>query len=119
MDGRGSTRWSASGLLYSRIAAGALSLTFAGILWATIEKDGSPFRSSLLTPWMVTTLIDFYLSYLVLLLWVFTRETPLKAIAWSLYLCCLGSVAVWSYVLYVLLTLRAGDPLSKFWLGGR
>lgn len=60
-----------------------LAATFAVILFVTIQKDGSPFRSELLTPWMNTTLVDFYLVMSVVWGWICVRErTTVAKVLW-------------------------------------
>ena len=61
-------------LLAARALSLCLSVAFAALLIYTIAVDGSPFRASLLTPWMSTTLVDYYLSCAPLYAVVFLRE---------------------------------------------
>jgi len=37
-----------------------------GTLVYTCATDGSPFRPELLTPWMVATLVDFYVNVIAI-----------------------------------------------------
>lgn len=110
-------RVSALALAAARAFSLAAATGFAALLWYTIELDGHPFRSSLLTPWMNTTLVDFYLNWLVIAAWQITREPPATALAFVVFTACLGSCATWLYVLFVLLQMRAGDSMAVFWLG--
>jgi hypothetical protein len=72
----------------------------------------------LLTPWMNTTLVDFYLNVLLLCCWVFARErSAAAALLWCIFLAGLGSFASWAYVTVVLLRLRPGDPVTKILTG--
>ena len=108
-------RFTAGGLLCLRVLAVSLFLFFTALLIYTCATDGSPFRSSLLTPWMVTTLFDYYISLLPSIGLAVYRErrTPLLAGLLAIYVCCLGSSALWSYLLFVSLRLRPGDPVTK------
>ena len=67
-------RFTAFSLLLLRSFSAFFFLLFSIILTYTCATDGSPFRSSLLTPWMSTTLVDFYLVLLPLLLLVCLRH---------------------------------------------
>ena len=111
----GVPRFSAPALLALRAMAALLSLLFTAQLARTIQIDGSPFRSALLTPWMVTTLIDFYLVLLPLLLLVLVRHraSPVAGALVCLFLCCLGTSATWAYLFFVFGSLRAGDPITR------
>lgn len=101
-----------------QVGSAALCLSFATLLIWTIQTDGSPFRSSLLTPWMNTTLVDFYLVMTVVWCWICIREASLAAkVFWIVALFCLGSVSTWFYVWQIAVRLRAGDPLSKLVMG--
>ena len=113
---------SAASLSVARLAASALAFLFFVVLCVTIGVDGSPFRSSLLTPWMNATLVDFYLNTLVICIWVWLREAPRlgrgPAALVIIYLLCLGSFATWSYIAHLLwLRTRPGDSLAKIVLG--
>ena len=105
-----------STLLYSRIFAAFASIGFAGLLVYTIVTDGSPFRLSLLTPWMSTTLVDYYLSLLPLYIVIYNRESRIAGTAvgilWVIICASLGACAIWAYVFYLLLRVRPGTPLS-------
>jgi hypothetical protein len=103
-------------LLLLRILSAALSVSFAILLFITIDREGSPFYWSVLeAKWMRTTLVDYYLTLAPLCLFAGWRErrNPMWAAATILYFCCLGSTAVWSYVFLVFSRLRAGDAVSK------
>ena len=108
-------RFTPAALLALRALSLCCCLLFTAILAYTCATDGSPFRSALLTPWMSTTLVDYYLTQAPLLLLVALRHrrSPATAALTALYLCCLGSSAVWSYLLLVLLRLRAGDSVAR------
>ena len=107
-------KFTSTSLLALRLLAAICFLFFTILLTYTCLTDGHPFRSSLLTPWMVTTLWDYYLTQLPFLLLCCYRErrSPAWAALTSLYFVCLGSSAVWSYVLLVLLRMRPTDPIS-------
>lgn len=109
-------RFTPTTLLVSKVASGVLSISFFIILCITIQTDGSPFRSELLIPWMKTTLVDYYLTLLPTLIWACFRERASipRQIFVSLFLCCLGSFAVWLYIYIILATrIKSGDLVSK------
>ncbi|GMY29649.1 hypothetical protein FCV25MIE_24891, partial [Fagus crenata] len=49
-----------------RIIFSALGCLMLGTLVYTLLIDGSPFHKELLTPWMIATLIDFYINVVAL-----------------------------------------------------
>ncbi|KAG6776248.1 hypothetical protein POTOM_019754 [Populus tomentosa] len=55
-----------SAVMSARIAFSVLGFLMLGTLIYTLLTDGSPFRKELLTPWMVATLIDFYINVVAL-----------------------------------------------------
>ncbi|KAG6774387.1 hypothetical protein POTOM_021740 [Populus tomentosa] len=55
-----------SAVMSTRIAFSVLGFLMLGTLIYTLLSDGSPFRKELLTPWMVATLIDFYINVVAL-----------------------------------------------------
>ena len=109
---------SASFVRALQLGSAAISLAFAALLIYTIQTDGSPFRSSLLTPWMVTTIFDFYFVMSVVWGWICIRERSLGVkLFWIVALFCLGTVSTWFYVWTIAIRLRPGDPLSKLVMG--
>jgi len=65
-------------------------------------------------PWMRATLWDFYALILVLLLWVYYKESSivLKGV-WTVLFVGLGSIAVTAYVLLQLFRLKKGEGLDR------
>jgi hypothetical protein len=108
-------RFTATTLLALRTLSVIICIFFTSQLVYTIQTDGSPFRSSLLTPWMVTTLYDFYLVLLPLLFLVLVRHrgNVLVGAAACVFLCCLGTSATWGYLFFVFSSLRPGDPITR------
>ncbi|KAG6578859.1 hypothetical protein SDJN03_23307, partial [Cucurbita argyrosperma subsp. sororia] len=54
-------------------------------------SDGWPFRKEIFTPWMVTTLIDYFILVTVLSIWMFYKEESwLTAIFWIVLVQTLG-----------------------------
>ncbi|KAF6171009.1 hypothetical protein GIB67_028570 [Kingdonia uniflora] len=57
----------------------------------TLFIDGSPFRKELLYQWMVTTLIDFYITVVPIAAWVAYKEPSwINAGIWIVLLVCFG-----------------------------
>ena len=136
---RNTPHFSALWLSILRTVSCALACFFFCVLAYTCWVHGSPFRSELLIPWMVTTLIDYYLTLLpvcvpplklppknflhtsnspssphsLLLVAYRHRSSPIVAACVCLYMCCLGSFAVWSYICLVFCLLRPGDAVSR------
>ena len=64
-------------------------------------------------PWMRATLWDFYANILVLLLWVYYKESSIivKGV-WTMLFVMLGSIGVIGYVLLQLVRLKEGEGLK-------
>lgn len=76
----------------------------------TICTDGLPFRKELLTPWMVATLVDFYINVVPLAAWVLYRESSwLSAILWIILLVCFGSITTCAYIVMQFLKLTSSQ----------
>lgn len=65
----------------------------------TLITDGTPLRTELLTPWMVATLVDFYINILAIGAWVVYKEAKwISAFVWLVLLVCLGSITTCGYI---------------------
>lgn len=94
----------------------------AVFLWVTYVVIDTSYQSNLFKewdylmgiPWMQATLWDFYANILVLLIWVYYKESSiaLKAL-WTVLFITLGSIAVTGYVLLQLFKLKTGEGLEK------
>lgn len=101
-----------------RWLSAAMSVAFAAVLAYTIAIDGSPFRSGILTPWLTTTIVDYYWTSAVVYLWIYLRESSLlRALLWMTACFCGGSVVVWLYVWLALRRVTPGTPLAALLLG--
>uniref|UniRef100_A0A6N2NM16 Transmembrane protein n=1 Tax=Salix viminalis TaxID=40686 RepID=A0A6N2NM16_SALVM len=101
-----------SAVMSARIAFGALGFLMLGTLIYTLLTDGSPFRKELLTPWMVATLIDFYINVVALSVWVSYKESSwISGFLWILLLICFGSITTCAYVVKQLVQLTSQDPV--------
>lgn len=93
-------------------------LLTAVFIWVTYVVIDTSYQSNLFAewdylmaiPWMKATLWDFYANILVLLLWVYYRETNIVAKGiWTILFFTLGSIAVSGYVLLQLFRLKPGQ----------
>nr|XP_034931238.1 uncharacterized protein LOC118061783 [Populus alba]XP_034931239.1 uncharacterized protein LOC118061783 [Populus alba]XP_034931240.1 uncharacterized protein LOC118061783 [Populus alba]XP_034931241.1 uncharacterized protein LOC118061783 [Populus alba]XP_034931242.1 uncharacterized protein LOC118061783 [Populus alba] len=101
-----------SAVMSARIAFSVLGFLMLGTLIFTLLTDGSPFRKELLTPWMVATLIDFYINVVALSVWVAYKESSLiSGFLWILLLICFGSITTCAYVVKQLVQLTSQDPV--------
>ncbi|KAJ6920320.1 hypothetical protein NC651_014042 [Populus alba x Populus x berolinensis] len=101
-----------SAVMSARIAFSVLGFLMLGTLIYTLLTDGSPFRKELLTPWMVATLIDFYINVVALSVWVAYKESSLiSGFLWILLLICFGSITTCAYVVKQLVQLTSQDPV--------
>ncbi|VAI89594.1 unnamed protein product [Triticum turgidum subsp. durum] len=77
-------------VVYKAVFA-ALGCLMVGTLVYTCITDGSPFRTKLLTPWMVTTLVDLYVNIAAISTWVVYKEGNwITSIFWVVLLICFG-----------------------------
>lgn len=95
----------------ARIIFTALGFLMLGTLVYVGITDDSPL-SDILTPWMVATLIDFYINVVALSVWVAYKESSwIRALVWIILLACFGSTATCAYIVWQLRHLSSQDPL--------
>ncbi|KAJ3692015.1 hypothetical protein LUZ60_012365 [Juncus effusus] len=98
-------------LVMYRILFSVLGCFMVATLVYTTITDGSPFRLELLTPWMITTLVDFYVNVAALSVWVFYKESNwISSVIWILLLICFGSAATCAYIVKKLFEISSEDP---------
>ncbi|KAL5560092.1 hypothetical protein UlMin_036303 [Ulmus minor] len=96
----------------ARVIFSALGCLMLATLLYTILTDGSPFRKELFTPWLTVTVIDIYINFIILSVWVAYKESSLiSAVIWITLLICLGSVTTCVYIVRELFQLTSQDPL--------
>ncbi|XP_052189230.1 uncharacterized protein LOC127799331 isoform X2 [Diospyros lotus] len=85
----------------------------AATLIYTVSVDGSPFRVDLLNPWMVATLIDFYINVVALGAWVSYKESSwFSSSLWIVLLICFGSITTCCYIVFQFLKLSAEESVQ-------
>ncbi|KAH6827889.1 hypothetical protein C2S53_016435 [Perilla frutescens var. hirtella] len=78
----------------------------------TIATDGLPFRKELFTPWMVATLVDFYINILAIGAWIVYKESNwIWSVIWIVLLICLGSITTCAYIVVQFLKLTPQESL--------
>jgi hypothetical protein len=98
-------------LVLYRILFAALGCFMVATLIYTTVTDGSPFRVELLTPWMIATLIDFYVNVTALSVWVVYKESScVTSVIWIVLLVCFGSAATCAYIVTKLIEISNQDP---------
>ncbi|XP_057521933.1 uncharacterized protein LOC130802036 isoform X3 [Amaranthus tricolor] len=119
-DNRKDVSWSFCQLVTAKIFFIALGCLMLGTLLYTIIVYGSPFNKEVLTPWMVATLIDFYINVSALSVWVSYKESSwFTAVIWKVLLICFGSIATCAYVARQLFSLSPHDPMYLVLLNKR
>ncbi|KAG8633365.1 uncharacterized protein LOC110606891 isoform X2 [Manihot esculenta] len=99
-------------VVVARIAFSSLGCLMLGTLIYTSVTDGSPFRKEVFTPWMVATLVDFYINVVSISVWFVYKESSwIHSLLWITLLVCVGSVATCAYIVIQLLQLASQDPL--------
>ncbi|KAL2894400.1 DNA mismatch repair protein Msh6 [Bienertia sinuspersici] len=90
----------------------ALGCLMLGMLLYTILTYGSPFNKEILKPWLIATLIDFYINVAILSVWVCYKEPNWYTTSiWILLLICFGSIVTCGYIVWQLLLLSSHDPV--------
>ncbi|XP_022134045.1 uncharacterized protein LOC111006414 [Momordica charantia] len=98
-----------SDIMIAKIVFGALGCLMA-VIMAYLFSDGSPFRKELYTPWMVATLVDFYINGTALSVWMFYKEESwLTAIFIALFI-IFGSASSFPFIVKELFKLNSEDP---------
>lgn len=96
----------------ARVIFGVLGCLMLGTLIYTLIVDGSPFRAELYTPWVVATLIDFYINVVALSVWVAYKESRwMITFLWILFLVCFGSITTCVYIVRQLFYLSPDQPI--------
>ncbi|KAK9080536.1 hypothetical protein SSX86_000294 [Deinandra increscens subsp. villosa] len=99
-------------VITARVIFVVLGCLMLGTLLYTLIVDGSPFRSELYTPWVVATLIDFYINVVALSVWIAYKESSwMNAFLWILFLVCFGSITTCVYILRQLFYLSSDKPV--------
>ncbi|CAJ1976877.1 unnamed protein product [Sphenostylis stenocarpa] len=100
-----------SSVVILRILFIILGAVMLGTLVYTLITDGSPFRTELLTPWLVATLVDFYFNVVALAVWVAYKESSwISAVLWIILLICFGSITTCFYIAWQLFQISGEDP---------
>ncbi|XP_042016768.1 uncharacterized protein LOC121764808 [Salvia splendens] len=82
-------------------------VTTATVIY-TLVTDGLPFRKEIYAPWMVSSLVDFYINIIAIGMWIIYKESNwISSLIWMVLLICFGSIAT---CLYVVLQLRKLTP---------
>ncbi|XP_076901503.1 uncharacterized protein LOC143555922 isoform X2 [Bidens hawaiensis] len=99
-------------VITARVIFAVLGCLMLGTLLYTLIVDGSPFRSELYTPWVVATLIDFYINVVAISVWVAYKESSwINAFLWILFLICFGSITTCAYIVRQLFYLSSDQPI--------
>ncbi|XP_031742784.1 uncharacterized protein LOC101218847 isoform X2 [Cucumis sativus] len=99
-----------SNIMIARIVFGAMSCLMVVTL-AYLFSDGSPFNKDLYTPWLVATLIDFYINGTAISVWMFYKEESwLTAFIWIVLFIIFGSASSCSFIVKELFKLNSDDP---------
>ncbi|KAL7584530.1 uncharacterized protein LOC111919536 isoform X1 [Lactuca sativa] len=100
-------------VVIARVIFGVLGCLMLGTLLYTLIVDGSPFRAELYTPWIVATLIDFYINVVALSVWIAYKESSwISALLWIVFLVCCGSITTCVYIVKQLFYLSPDQPIS-------
>ncbi|KAI3680244.1 hypothetical protein L2E82_50469 [Cichorium intybus] len=100
-------------VVIARVIFGVLGSLMLGTLLYTLIVDGSPFRAELYYPWMVATLIDFYINVVALCVWIAYKESNwMSALLWIIFIVCFGSITTCVYIVRQLFFLSPDQHVS-------
>jgi hypothetical protein len=90
-------------LLAPIIAVGFAVIVAVGLLSADLGSEG---REILDLAWGRITLLDTYLAFAVVIVWIWVRQSPLAAAALTVGVIVLGSAVIWGFVAWAAWTSR-------------
>lgn len=96
-----------------------LASLIAGVVYALSHGDFSSETSAMTAmPWGLVTIIDLYVGFILLSMWVYWREKAIaKSLAVSLLMMVLGNVITCLYILYAIY--ESGGSMMKLVNGKR
>ena len=98
------------------LVAVCLVAMVGGLAYGFLAGDGfDEVRTLLGSPWFVVSLIDVYVGFILIAIWIAYRDRPLPAALWIVLLFVLGNAVSCLYAL-IALTRCSGD-WRRFWLG--
>ena len=94
-----------------------LTLIMGGIIiWANSQSNFFENAGEVAsTPWGLVTLVDLYIGFIFVAIWMIFREEGVRRIIWLLGLFFLGNLTTAIYILYCIKSSRGN--LSKFFQG--
>lgn len=90
-------------LLAPIVAVGFAAIVVVGLMSADLGSEG---RQILDLAWGRITLLDTYLAFAVVIVWIWVRQTPLAATSLTLGVLVLGAVVIWGFVAWAAWTSR-------------
>ena len=106
-------------IYYLRIVFGSILISMLiATTWASLDR-GIMVALGDLWPdaWFRATLLDAYLGFITVFVWIAYKEQTLAArTLWFVLLMGLGNIAIALYVLLQLRSLRPGDPVERLLL---
>ncbi|KGN46099.1 uncharacterized protein LOC101218608 [Cucumis sativus] len=90
-----------------------LGCTLVTALVYTVATDGSPFRQQILSPLMVVTVIDLYISIVALATWISYKEANwITSTIWIVFLVCFSGITTSAYILWQLWQLSSQESFD-------
>ena len=106
-------------IYYLRIVFGSILISMLiATTWASLDR-GIMVALGDLWPdaWFRATLLDAYLGFITVFVWIAYKERTLAArTLWFVLLMGLGNIAIALYVLLQLRSLQPGDPVERLLL---
>ena len=88
------------------------------IVWANLQSNFFENASEVAgTPWGIVTLVDLYLGFVFIALWIIFREKGFPRVIWLLGLFFLGNLTTALYIIYCIK--EANGNLEVFFIGKR
>nr|XP_043624351.1 uncharacterized protein LOC122595935 [Erigeron canadensis] len=100
-------------MVIAKVIIALLGCYMLGILIYAFMIDGMPFHMEVLTPCMITGLIDIHIHVVVFSVWIIYKESSwISSVFWILSVVCFGSMALCVYIARELLHLSPEQPVS-------
>ncbi|KAK9047922.1 hypothetical protein SSX86_033116, partial [Deinandra increscens subsp. villosa] len=102
-----------SSLLIAKAIVSALGCCMLGLIIYVYITIGFPFYVELLSPCMITLLIDVYNHTVVFSMWIAYKESSwISALSWIVLVVCFSGVGTCVYIVRELFYLSPGQPIS-------
>ncbi|KAM0062689.1 hypothetical protein Hdeb2414_s0003g00082701 [Helianthus debilis subsp. tardiflorus] len=102
-----------SSVVIAKVFVTVMGCYILGLIIYAFAIDGFPFYVELLTPCMITALIDVSIHIVVFSVWIAYKESSwTSAVFWIILLVCFSGIGICVYIVRELFYLSPGEPVS-------